>query len=347
MRIPTLRVTMKLVAAGLLLVGVLLVLLGMVGVDSTVLVVLGVGAVLLATLAVVFVDLRHTHRDLVRLSGGLRQQLLEVQARNLQFTAWADKQRVELHAVGSLVRANGEAAASSGVATQGTMRTLADASRADLYVAYNQLAALLDLHELVPLRAPLPPTRSWAASPDVLTRLIAEVEDRRPSLVVECGSGVSSIVLGYAVQKLGAGRVVALEHDPDFAEETRANLRAHGLGDVVEVRDAPLRPWPSAEADEQFQWYDPAALEGLGDIGLVFVDGPPGRLGPHARYPAVPALLPISADDVLFVLDDTIRADEQEVSALWSEQFPELTVVSRPAEKGMHLLSRSGSRRPA
>lgn len=337
MRIPALRTTIMTAAAVTGVVLVVLVVLAAVGVEPVILVVLGVGVVLLAGLAVVASDLHHTHRDLVRLTVGLRTQLVAAQRQ-------AEALRAGVAGVGQVVQGQTRLESSVQVAGERSLaaiKSLGDSHRIELTVAYHQLAALMDLHGLLPLRAPLPATRSWAASPDVLARLVVEVEQRRPLVIVECGSGVSSVVLGYAVQKAGVGRVVSLEHDAQFAEETRENLRVHGLLDVVEVRDAPLVAWSSTDGAEQFQWYDLAALEDLREVGLVFVDGPPGRLGPQSRYPAAPALLPHCADETCFVLDDTIRAGEQEVSARWLQEFPDLTMVARTAEKGMHVFTRS------
>lgn len=200
---------------------------------------------------------------------------------------------------------------------------------------FSQVEAMIDLRALLNPRAPLPRLRNWAASPDVLRLLIEHIATARPKLIVECGSGSSSVWLGYAVEKYGAGRVVALEHDERFVRTTRDLVAAHELESVVEVRHAPLVEWRS------FPWYDTAALADLTDIELVFVDGPPQSIGPLARYPAVPLLLPRCAPSVLFVLDDAKREDERETADRWLREFPELTRSVFPAEKGAMLFRRS------
>ncbi|SDQ71707.1 Predicted O-methyltransferase YrrM [Thermostaphylospora chromogena] len=200
---------------------------------------------------------------------------------------------------------------------------------------FSQVEAMIDLRALLEPRAPLPRLRNWAASPDVLRLLIEHIATTRPKLIVECGSGSSSVWLGYAVEKYGAGRVVALEHDERFVRTSRDLVAAHGLESVVEVRHAPLVEWRS------FPWYDTAALADLTDIELVFVDGPPQSVGPLARYPAVPLLLPHCAPSVLFVLDDAKREDEREIADRWVREFPELTRSVFPAEKGAMLFRRS------
>ena len=74
---------------------------------------------------------------------------------------------------------------------------------------FRQLEALVSLHEMLDLKAALPPTRGWAASPDLLLTLTSLVRKHQPKLVVELGSGASTIILSRA----GAVEIVAIEHD--------------------------------------------------------------------------------------------------------------------------------------
>lgn len=214
-------------------------------------------------------------------------------------------------------------------------------ARADLN-GYEQLIAWTELREhLDPAAAFMPPLRDWAASPDVLRVLVRYIDEMRPALVVECGSGSSSVWLGYAMQRID-GRVVALEHDADYAERTRRLVDEHDLGAVVEVRLAPLEPW-NADPDDQDApsqpWYAASALADLEGIGLVFVDGPPAATGPHARYPAVPALLARCVPGARFVLDDAARDEERELGERWLAEFPTLGFERLAAEKGLDVFT--------
>lgn len=257
------------------------------------------------------------------------------------------------------VRAHGEAQAAAQQATSWLESSIAAtgkrldevgaevaASRSDTAQTYKQIEALLDLRTMLQPRALMPPLRDWAASPDVLRWLAEYVVSRRPGLIVECGSGASSLILGYAAQKAGYGRVVALEHDADYAEVTTRRVADHGLQDVVEVRHAPLTHW-AGPGERGWNWYDLTAVKDLDGIGLVFVDGPPAATGPLARYPALPVLLSHCADEVTFVLDDTIRPDEVEVSDHWMQERPEFVRQQLRADKGMHVLTRRRDDAPA
>jgi predicted O-methyltransferase YrrM len=214
----------------------------------------------------------------------------------------------------------------------------------DVFTAYQQVEAMIDLRSLVRPRAPMPALRHWALSPDALRYIIREIHARRPGLIVECGSGASSVWLGYTVEALGTGRIVALEHDERFAEISRDLVRAHGLQDVVEVRHAPLVPWKGEDGPEQ--WYDTAAAFDLEGIDLLVVDGPPGTGGPAARYPAVPELLARCSADALILLDDAHRAGEKAVSDRWLTENADLARTEHAFDKHLHAFQR-GSAVPA
>ncbi|GHE40049.1 hypothetical protein GCM10017673_48080 [Streptosporangium violaceochromogenes] len=206
--------------------------------------------------------------------------------------------------------------------------------------SYAQIEAFTDLRALVRPRCPLPPLRGWAASPDALRMVIGWILRTSPKTIVECGSGSSSVWIGYVAEQIGA-TVVALEHNPRYAEASRDLVVAHGLSDVVEVREAPLELWRSGE--ETYLWYSRDALEGLADIGVVFVDGPPGDTGPAARYPALPLLLPRCSERVAIFLDDAAREGDKTVSDRWAARFPEVVRTGHAAEKGLDVFVRSSA----
>jgi hypothetical protein len=178
----------------------------------------------------------------------------------------------------------------------------------------NELQALEQLMARYEPAGPLPPVTGWAMNPTGLMLLADHIERTRPSLVVECGSGTSTLWMSLALRQTGRGRLVALEHLPEFAEQTRSLLDRHGLSEWAEVRHVPLAQIATPRGE--FAWYDidPAALSG---IGLLLVDGPPGMTGPHARYPALPVLGAGLLPDATIVLDDAERSDEREIVAWW------------------------------
>lgn len=207
---------------------------------------------------------------------------------------------------------------------------------------FRQAEALQSLHQLIDVRHAMPPSRGWAASPDLLLTYVEEILESKPATIVECGSGLSTVWAAYAVQRNGGnGRVVALDHDAEFAEKTRANLAEHGLTEFAEVRHAPLVPVELAEST--WQWYDPAALKDVHDIDVVLVDGPPKPTGEHARYPAIPVLRDLLAPGAVVLIDDAARPDEQAILERWQNEWPELAVEQLPHEKGAARLVAPGA----
>lgn len=203
----------------------------------------------------------------------------------------------------------------------------------------NRVQATQNLFALVPPRGPVPPMMGYVASPDVLLVLVQTFLTLRPSLAIECGSGTSTLFLALAAQQHGVDcRLVSLEHNADYAASTRALLAEHGVAHLVDVRHAPLAPTPLT--DHAGPWYDPAAWEDLHDIGLVFVDGPPGDVGPQARYPMVPLLAGRFARRCALVLDDMNRADERGVAERWLPQLEGFTYRFLPLTRGAGVFSR-------
>lgn len=221
--------------------------------------------------------------------------------------------------------------------------TIRRAVASDLMVTYRQIEASLALRDVVAVSGSTPPLRGWAASPDVIAFLISELHLLRPDVVVECGSGASTAWLAMACRTLGLDtKIVALEHDPRFAAETRTVLDGCGVSDIAEVRIATLRPCPLPTFDGS--WYAIDALEGLAEVGLVFVDGPPATTAPMARFPALAMLHPHLAHRATIVLDDTIRQEERDIVSRWLEEFPEFSESLHNFEKGASVLRRGGAR---
>ncbi len=204
---------------------------------------------------------------------------------------------------------------------------------------FRQLEALQNLSAMLPASGLLPATRGWAASPDLLAVLVDLVVSERPSLVVECGSGASTLWLALAMRRFKTGgRIVALDHDPVFSGSTRDFLARHDVGDLVEVRDAPLESF--SLDGETYSWYAKRAWEDLTGIDLLFVDGPPAATGHRARYPALPLLSGSLSPVATIVLDDLVVPDMQEVLRLWLDAYPDFRSEILPLEKQAAVLRR-------
>jgi predicted O-methyltransferase YrrM len=233
--------------------------------------------------------------------------------------------------------------AGESVRTLNTVRrveTDANEIKREIRQTFRQLEALQNLNTLLPANDVLPATRGWAASPDLLVVLVDLVISERPSLVVECGSGASTLWLALAMRRFGIdGRIIALDHDPVFGGKTRDLLARHGVRDLAEVRDAPLESF-SLEG-ETYSWYARRAWADVTGIDLLFVDGPPATTGHQARYPALPLLSGSLSPAATVVLDDLVVPDMQKVLGLWLDAYPDFGSEILPLEKQAAVLRRS------
>jgi predicted O-methyltransferase YrrM len=221
-----------------------------------------------------------------------------------------------------------------------TVRRVEAGTQKELKQTFRQLEALQNLNAILPTSDVLPATRGWAASPDLLLALVDLVITERPSLIVECGSGASTLWLALALRRFGIdGRIIALDHDPVFSGRTRDFLARHDVLDPVEVRDAPLESF--SLDGETYSWYARTAWEDLAGIDLLFVDGPPAATGPQARYPALPLLNKSLSPIATVVLDDLIVPDMREVLARWLDADPDFSSEILPLEKQAAVLRRT------
>lgn len=210
---------------------------------------------------------------------------------------------------------------------------------------YRQIEALFNLFSSVDLSIPLPAMRHFAISPDALAALVREVVRYDARTIVECGSGISTVVLAKAVAGRGGGHVFALEAEASFAEKTREMLRLHGVESFATVLTAPLEPLELE--GRTFPWYAADAVARLPErVDLLFVDGPRGELGTMPRYPALPVLGPRLTEHTPIAVDDYLREDERAAVRRWLAALPGYELEEVDAEKGFAVL-RPGKPRPS
>jgi len=207
----------------------------------------------------------------------------------------------------------------------------------DLRQRAAELEAYLDLGTRLGLSQGLPYVRHWSAGADFLALLVDHVTAARPEMIVECGSGLSTLMLARCCALNGAGRVFSLEQAPEHAARTRAELARYGLKAQATVLEARLRPYTLG--GQTHAWYD---LDGLPEavIDVLVIDGPPGRSAPLARYPALPLLHDRFGQTCTVFLDDAARPDEQVILSRWRAEFPDLVVTEVSTARGCGVLQR-------
>lgn len=210
----------------------------------------------------------------------------------------------------------------------------------EAFYHYRALEAYFSLFSSLRIEHPLPPMRLWRIAPDFAVTLLALIRAHKPALIVEIGSGVSTVIASYALKEQGHGRVISFEHEAAFARVTAEDVAAHGLTAWAEVRHAPLRNL--THKNEDWRWYDLTAFEDLNGIDLLTVDGPPEGTGWLARYPALALLHDRLNPGALVLVDDYLRDDEHEMVERWLNEFDCELVLAEANEKGVAVLRKRG-----
>lgn len=207
--------------------------------------------------------------------------------------------------------------------------------------SYRQLESLQFLINCLDLKYSLPPLRGWAASPDVLLNLHEFIRETKPRVVVEFGSGASTLVIADALNQNGFGKLYSFDHSEYYAAKTNRYLSREGLNSFVELSVTSLVLWNGKHLNglNENLWYDLKEAD-LNNIDLMFVDGPPGITCKYSRYPALVQLHERMAKDATIYMDDSSREDEAAICEAWSKEFS-YDVESLPEfEKGLVILTR-------
>jgi predicted O-methyltransferase YrrM len=211
----------------------------------------------------------------------------------------------------------------------------------DMDYQQRNIQALIDLHNRIEFRQPLPSLGNWTASPELITTLYSLMHLHQPGTILELGSGASSICAGYFCEHLGTGKVITVDHNAEYTEITRKNLNTHQLNEFVQIRHAPLKD--CQVQGKRHKWYDISMLDDIGKIDMLVIDGPPLKTQKHARYPALPLLHDKLSDQAVILLDDAARREETEIIKRWLELFPEFESEFIHSDKGLCILTRKSA----
>lgn len=202
---------------------------------------------------------------------------------------------------------------------------------------YRNTEALFSIFSSLGFSAPVPPMGKGAIAPDLAIQLVTLIQDTKPQLILEAGSGVSTLISACCLRQLGRGRIVSLEDQEYYAEITQRNLARHGLQDIATVIHAPLKEF--SIQGQICLWYDIERLEGIDPIDMLIVDGP-ASTEELARYPALPILFALLADDAVLILDDAHLETQARMIDSWLQKFDCFEAERIRGEKGIGILRR-------
>ncbi|MCA9783332.1 MAG: class I SAM-dependent methyltransferase [Calditrichaeota bacterium] len=150
---------------------------------------------------------------------------------------------------------------------------------------------------------------SWSAWTEYLSACLKACEDV-DGPVLECGSGLSSLLMGVVLQDRG-GHLHSLEHHPEWALRQRRFLDRFDIRSVT-VHDSPIKPYGD------YDWYGPAMDQLPSGFAMVICDGPPG-VTKGGRFGMLPVMRDRLASGCRIFVDDAARPDERSMLDRWSQ----------------------------
>jgi predicted O-methyltransferase YrrM len=189
-----------------------------------------------------------------------------------------------------------------------------------------------------------PPLGDWAIDAD-FAQLIGR-ELRADTVAVELGSGTSTLIIAAALRaEGGSGRVIAIEHERQFAAETSKRLERGKLDRWAEVAVVPVRQQTIGRS--RVGWYDTGALLALipERVDVIVVDGPPA-VARWSRWPAVPVLEGRLSVGGVVLADDGRKRNLRRTAMRWRREHRDMDLFWHDTVKGAwKLVKRAEPRR--
>jgi Methyltransferase domain len=145
-----------------------------------------------------------------------------------------------------------------------------------------------------------------------------------PGPVLECGSGLTTILLGLYAGRRGVS-VWTLEHTFDWHKRVSTVLSNRHISGV-ELSVAPICDYGT------FSWYDPPLSRMPAQFKLVVCDGPPERATRGKRYGLLPVMGKRLANNCVILLDDLNIEVADNVINLWAVERVAMTKILKADE---------------
>jgi hypothetical protein len=171
----------------------------------------------------------------------------------------------------------------------------------------------------------------WSLDPSTIELLWSELHRHRPGVIVECGAGASTLVLGHylATSDLAGGVSLSIEQDAAYRQQIEARVAEHRMQRWCHLLHTSLSAHDSYDVDL------PAVRSLLGSrpADLLMIDGPSGR--PGCRLWTLPVLAPLCRPGTRWFLDDAFRDGEMSALRAWA-RLPGVSVIGiHPVVKGL------------
>jgi hypothetical protein len=148
--------------------------------------------------------------------------------------------------------------------------------------------------------------------------------------ILECGSGISTIIAGIACQRNGQ-TVHALEHDMEWFTQVRNFVNLWKVRGVA-LYYAPLQEYPGGDdANRPMRWYGDGVIDDLPEkFDVAIIDGPPRMHGRDGVY----KLVGDKIKDALWIVDDVEDKGQQALVQIYAEKWGKKIEDHGSAESG-------------
>jgi glycosyltransferase involved in cell wall biosynthesis len=162
----------------------------------------------------------------------------------------------------------------------------------------------------------------FAARIDLLME-VAQQAANTSGAILECGSGITTILMGLLAGRRGV-KTYALEHIDEWRTRVLKAVSQFRIPNV-EILHTPLCDF------DGFAWYDAPLADLPAKFSFVLSEGPPGETR-GGRYGLLPVMRDRLAANAVIILDDTEREGELQVLRRWqNESSFDVTMHESPA----------------
>ena len=170
----------------------------------------------------------------------------------------------------------------------------------------------------------------WQADEDYLIIIAKHILDKKPRIIVEAGSGLSTVVMARAMQVNNfEAKLTSMEHLPEYRERTLGWLKERNIGHYVNLKCFELTGVPA------FYRYNFR----ISRIDMMVVDGPPSNVHPMARYGAKRLFKSLSPGASVF-LDDLNRPGERAIHDIWGWELKNFKFTKVETKRGLLVLEK-------
>lgn len=156
----------------------------------------------------------------------------------------------------------------------------------------------------------------WALAGDTISFLWKGIRRDRPRIFMECGAGVSTLVLAKSLALHGSGLtnsplLISLEQDIEIKQALERRLEECGLRDHVQILHTPI----SEQGDYKLDTNKLEKQLGSEKVDWLIIDGPAGPEG--CRLSTLPSLARFCRTGARWFLDDAFRDGELRILNQW------------------------------